>query len=219
MLLVREVLWDLGLLAADEVVDAGSMGTLALLRMLVGVSVGVLNVLDRLACRLRAVGLLHGEHHRLQQWPSSAPVDGWVLAHIVAEDLLLLKQLNELRLLDVLVCLVRREVRSVHDLVRRATFDFLQDLLLSLNFEDHLNVNVLNVEILLRDHQRSRIGVQVVQRVVAAWSRHATEVLPSVVQAQAVVSSVGLLERIDRIGLHILSIASLWQAALGIVKL
>jgi hypothetical protein len=61
--------------------------------------------------------------------------------------------------------------------------------------------------------------VQVVQRVVAAWSRHATEVLPSIVQAQAVVSSVGLLERIDRIGLHILSIASLWQAALGIVKL
>ena len=84
--------------------------------MLVRESVWVVHVLDLMTTRLLDVGLLHRKHHRLQRWLPSAPVDRGLLAHVVAENLILIEELDELRLFDVLVDLVRREVRRVHDL-------------------------------------------------------------------------------------------------------
>lgn len=126
----------------------------------------------------------------------------------------MLQHLNELGLLHVLIDLVSGEISRVHSLVSRTSFDFLQDLFLSLDLEYHLHVDVLNVEVLLRDHQRSGIRMQVVERVVSSWTRRTTQVLPSIVQAQAVVPAICLLERVNGVGLDVLSLACFWQTAL-----
>ena len=76
-------------------------------------------------------------------------------------------------------------------------------------------MNIFNVKVLLGNHKSSRIGVQVVQSVVTARASHATHILPSVVETQAVViSTVCLLERINRVGLHVLWIVTFWKTAL-----
>lgn len=75
-------------------------------------------------------------------------------------------------------------------------------------------MNIFNVKVLLGNHQSSRIGVQVVQSVVTAGASHATHILPVVETQAVVISTVCLLERINRVGLHVLWIATFWKTAL-----
>ena len=89
-----------------------------------------------------------------------APVDGGFVAHIAAQHLLVLEVLvafDQLRRSTV-ARLVNRDhgyISGGHvSLVRRTTLDISQELLLSLNFIDHLAVNDLNIEIFTRYYQR-----------------------------------------------------------------
>ena len=102
--------------------------------------------------------MLHCEHDRLEEWFAAAPVYGRVFAHVVADNFILVKQLDELWLFDVFVDLVCRKVRRVHCFTGRAvSLNFSEYLLLSLNLEDHLHVNILNVEVLFSDDQGASI--------------------------------------------------------------
>lgn len=121
--------------------------------------------------------LRHGKQHWLNQRLASAPVDGAVLAHVVTEHLLAVKQLNKARLFSerlaahrIIIGQVGELVRVVASLLTSVSLDLLEDALLALDLEHHLHVDVLYVVVFLGDHERSAITVQVIQRVVAMWS-------------------------------------------------
>lgn len=81
-------------------------------------------------------------------------------------------------------------------------------------------MDIFNVEVLLRDYQCSRVRVQIVESVVAAGPCDSAQVLPAVIQAQAVVvADIGLLQRINCVRLHVLRIGSFREAALRVLKL
>lgn len=115
---------------------------------------------------------------------------------------------------------MRREVRSVHDLARRITLDLKQDLLLSLDFQDHLHVDVFDVEVFFCYDEGAGVRMQIIQSMISSGSRDSAEVLTSVVQAQAiVVANIRLLQRVNRIWLHVLWIGTFRKAALRILEL
>lgn len=81
-------------------------------------------------------------------------------------------------------------------------------------------MDIFDVEVLLRDYQCPRVGVQIVEGVVAAGPCDSAQVLPAIVQAQAVVvANIGLLERINCVRLHVLRVGSFWKAALRVLEL
>ena len=77
------------------------------------------------------------------------------------------------------------------DFIFIISFNIPEQLLLSLNFEYHLAVDVLNVEVFSSDHQSPSIAINVVvERMIS---------VAAVGQRQRVVPSSSLLERIDRL--------------------
>lgn len=75
------------------------------------------------------------------------------------------------------------------------SFDFSEELLLSLDLEHHLAMDVFDVEVFSGDHQGSGVSreLHVVQSMVATS--------PAVGQREAVVASGGLLQRVNSVWL------------------
>ena len=126
------------------------------------------------------------QHYR----PPFAPVNRWFIAHITAYYLTsVFIKLDQHGWLAVLVS----DLADVlgEDFIFIISFNIPEQLLLSLNFEHHLAVDVLNVEIFSCNHQCSSIAIDVViERMIS---------VAAVGQRQRVVPSGSLLEGVDRL--------------------
>ena len=119
-------------------------------------------------CRWRfltvLIGLLrhHFDSHGLEF--VLAPVDSWSSAHVSANNLFIVKSLDQLGVSAWMV-LCNQELLV---LIGWFSFNFTQQLIVPLNFKDHLTVNVFNVEI-LSGHQKSTSSYCIQSVSASSW--------------------------------------------------
>jgi len=113
------------------------------------------------------------------------PVDGWLSTHITTKNLAAVQLFDHGRM---------RTAASVvnYALGLFTSFDFTQQLLFPLNLEDHLAVDVLDVEVLASHDQSAVVAYHVVQSVVACSQ--------GVLVQAVVVPSRCLLQAVDSLG-------------------